>query len=112
MRWQGERRSTNVEDRRGVALRRGGMVGGGAIIVAIVASLLGAPPDVVRSLLEGGGEVEQGTQPIDDSPETRERVEFVKVVLGSTEDVWAEVLPQSTPGAAYEPPRLVLFQGA
>jgi predicted metalloprotease len=110
MRWQSERRSTNVEDRRGISVR-GGAIGGGAVIVAIVAALLGAPPSVVRSILgSGGGQVEQGSQPIDDSPATRERIDFVKVVLGSTEDVWSEVLPAS--GARYAPPKLVLFQGA
>jgi predicted metalloprotease len=110
MRWQSERRSSNVEDRRGISVR-GGAIGGGAIIIAIVATLLGAPPDVVRSLLGGGEGVQEGTQPIDDSPEATERVEFVKVVLGSTEDVWGDVLPKQS-GVDYETPRLVLFSGA
>ena len=42
-------------DRRGISLGRGA-IGGGAVIVALVAALLGAPQSVVRSLLEGGGE--------------------------------------------------------
>jgi hypothetical protein len=107
MRWQDERRSTNVEDRRGISVR-GGAIGGGAIIVALVAALLGAPPGVVRSLLGGGQEFEQGTQPID--PAQNERVDFVRAILGSTEDVWTSVLPAS--GHDYVPPRLVLFSGA
>jgi predicted metalloprotease len=107
MRWQDERRSTNVEDRRGISVR-GGAIGGGAIIVALVAALLGAPPGVVRSLLGGGQEFEQGTQPID--PAQNERVDFVRAILGSTEDVWTNVLPAS--GHNYVPPRLVLFSGA
>jgi uncharacterized protein len=107
MRWQDERRSANVEDRRGISVR-GGAVGGGAIIVALVAALLGAPPGVVRSLLGGGQEFEEGTQPVD--PAENERVDSVRAVLGSTEDVWTAVLPAS--GRSYVPPKLVLFSGA
>jgi predicted metalloprotease len=104
MRWESERRSTNVEDRRGISLR-GGAIGGGALIVAIVATLLGAPPGLVRSLL-GGGATEQETsrQP---TPAEEKAADFVKVILASTEDVWANVLP--TEGPEYVPPRLVLF---
>src|SRR5579862_6627632 len=94
MRWQDERRSDNVEDRRGISAR--GAIGGGAVIVAIVAALLGAPPSVIRAILGGGG-VDDGTsaptRPTD--PRDNERVDFVKAVLGSTEDVWAAVLPAS-----------------
>ena len=54
MRWQSGRRSDNVEDRRGISLGRGA-IGGGAVVVALIAALLGAPQSVVRSLLEGGG---------------------------------------------------------
>ena len=110
MRWQSGRRSGNVEDRRGISLGRGGAIGGGAVIAALIATLLGAPQSVVRSLLEGGGGVtdtESGSVP---TAAENEAAEFVKVVLGSTEDVWATVLPRS--GRPYEPPRLVLFTDA
>ncbi|HSZ84091.1 MAG TPA: neutral zinc metallopeptidase [Polyangia bacterium] len=107
MRWEDERRSDNVEDRRGISA--GGAVGGGAIIVAIVAALLGAPPSVIRALLGGGGDdTGAPTQPAD--PRDNERVDFVKAVLGSTEDVWTSVLPAS--GARYVAPKLVLFSDA
>jgi predicted metalloprotease len=107
MRWEDERRSDNVEDRRGISGR--GVVGGGAIIVAIVAALLGAPPSVIRALLGGGGaDTGAPTQPAD--PRDNERVDFVKAVLGSTEDVWSAVLPGS--GARYVAPKLVLFSDA
>ncbi|HTA19533.1 MAG TPA: neutral zinc metallopeptidase [Polyangia bacterium] len=107
MRWEDERRSDNVEDRRGISA--GGAVGGGAIIVAIVAALLGAPPSVIRALLGGAGsDTGAPTQPAD--PRDNERVDFVKAVLGSTEDVWSAVLPSS--GARYVAPKLVLFSDA
>ena len=110
MRWQSGRRSDNVEDRRGISLGRGA-IGGGAVIVALVAALLGAPQSVVRSLLEGGGgevtETPSGRTP---SAAENEAADFVKVVLGSTEDVWTEVLPAA--GRRYVPPKLVLFTEA
>jgi uncharacterized protein len=99
-----------VEDRRGISLGRGGAIGGGAVIAALIATLLGAPQSVVRSLLEGGGgvtETESGRVP---TAAENEAADFVKVVLGSTEDVWTTVLPRSA--RPYEPPRLVLFTDA
>ena len=110
MRWQSGRRSENVEDRRGISLGRGA-VGGGAIIVALVAALLGAPQSLVRSLLEGGGEVtetESGRVP---TAGENQAADFVKVVLGSTEDVWGQALQQQT-GRRYVAPKLVLFNEA
>ena len=105
MRWQSGRRS----DRRGISLGRGA-IGGGAVIAAVIATLLGAPQSVVRSLLEGGGgvtETESGRVP---TAAENEAADFVKVVLGSTEDVWTEVLPSAR--RRYEPPKLVLFTEA
>ncbi len=106
MRWQDERRSTNVEDRRGFPVRGAGVVGGGAILVALVAALLGAPPGLVRALL-GGSDDGTATQTRAVDPADNERVDFVRAILGSTEDVWGTVLPAS--GRAYVPPKLVLF---
>ena len=80
------------------------------MVVALIATLLGAPQSLVRSLLEGGGgvtETESGRTP---SAAENEAADFVKVVLGSTEDVWTEVLPAS--GRSYVPPKLVLFTDA
>jgi hypothetical protein len=114
MRWQDERRSTNVEDRRGFPVRGAGVVGGGAILVALVATLLGAPPGLVRAILGGGGGDDQtATETSPPNPADNERVDFVRAVLGSTEDVWAAVLPKSgSSGRAYVPPKLVLFSDA
>jgi hypothetical protein len=108
MKWESERRSDNVEDRRGLSLR-GGAIGGGAVVVAVIAALLGAPEGLVRQILGGG---EDGVTQVQD-PRPRgaaedQRADFVKVVLASTEDVWTAVLPESG-GRRYTPPRLVLF---
>ena len=109
MRWQSGRRSDNVVDRRGISLGRGA-IGGGAVIAAIIATLLGAPQSVVRSLLEGGGGVTETESSRVPNAAENESADFVKVVLGSTEDVWTEVLPSAR--RRYEPPKLVLFTEA
>jgi len=112
MRWESERRSDNVEDRRGISWRGGGAVGGGAVVVALIAALLGAPPGLVRQILGGAGDgVTQVRDPRPRSPAEEKLVDFVKVVLGSTEDVWTEILPRAG-RRKYTPPRLVLFTDA
>ena len=110
MRWEDERQSDNVEDRRGqgggfggVGMRRGG-IGIGAILVALVGGwLLGINPLEILGLLGGidGGPVvqapapsasgEQGASPTD--PGAR----FVSTVLASTEDAWTEVFRREAP---------------
>ncbi|MFY2560606.1 neutral zinc metallopeptidase, partial [Corallococcus terminator] len=51
MRWQGGRRSSNVEDRRGSGFGRPLAVGGGigSIVVALVVMLLGGDPSVITT---------------------------------------------------------------
>jgi uncharacterized protein len=113
MRWQSGRRSDNVVDQRSTVVRRGA-IGGGAVVVAVIAALLGAPEGVVRDILGGQGagdgtvtETEGSRQA---SPEEEKQADFVRVVLGSTEDVWAEVFAAASRGR-YQPPKLVLFAG-
>ncbi|MEO8213848.1 MAG: neutral zinc metallopeptidase [Myxococcales bacterium] len=115
MKWESERRSDNVEDRRGISLGRGGAIGGGAVVLAVIAALLGAPEGVVRQILSGGGDgdgVTQTENPRPLTPEEQKLTEFVKVVLGSTEDVWTAVLPESSGAKQYAAPKLVLFSDA
>jgi uncharacterized protein len=100
MRWKGGRRSTNVKDRRA-----GGPVaiGGGLGVVFLVLYLvLGGDPG---QLLQ-----EPGTPGAAPPPAGQDEViEFVSVILGSTEDVWNEIFVAS--GSRYEPPGLVVFSG-
>ena len=94
-----------------MGLRRGGVIGGGAVLIAIVAALLGAPPELVRSLLGGGVDpVGENAPPRPQDPAEERQVDFVKAILGSTEDTWVNVLPAA--GKRYQPPRLVLFTDA
>ena len=109
MRWRGGRVSTNVDDRRGIGA--GGIAVGGGILGAIV---------LVLQLLLGGGGGEEGQIPIqipgqsqemsaEEKAADDERAQFVKVVLGYTEDVWNQLFAQQ--GSQYREPTLVLFRG-
>ena len=107
----GQRGSGNIEDRRGMGI--GGGLGIGGIVIAIVAAFLGLDPSAVLNTAEqvrpgstgsGGAQVapKKGT-PAD------EMGVFVDKVLGSTEDVWTQLLPQQ--GVQYRKPTLVLYTG-
>jgi len=111
MRWQGERESSNVEDRRGMGSRRAGL-GLGTIAIALVASwLLGVDPRMIMGVLEGVDTM-TGTSTQQQGPApapTDETGRFVSVVLASTEDVWSQTFQQA--GRTYQPPKLVLYSG-
>lgn len=109
MRWQDLRRSSNVDDRRGMS--GGGKValGGIGVVIVVVLSLLTGqdPTEVLSNLQQGQGTTEQ-VQTGPKQPRADDRTaDFVSAVLGSTEDVWTEIYREN--GAQYELPALQLF---
>ena len=101
MRWEGERQSANVEDRRGTGgggrLAIGGGIGG--VVLLVLGLLFGVDPSALLSPdSTGTHEVDPAQQPVK---------EFVGVTLGYTEDVWHKLFRQK--GWDYREPRLVLF---
>jgi predicted metalloprotease len=109
MRWQGRRRSENVEDVRGRGGgRRVAVGGGGLLVVLVVASLMGVDPSILMSVLDQTqvATAPQGepTAPPADDPQA----EMVSVVLGDTEEVWGEIFAKAD--QRYAEPRLVLFR--
>ena len=112
MQWRGRRQSTNVEDRRGVpgkALAGGGLGLGGLLVIGLVWLLGGnvrQAAQVVNRPGGGGAVAQQGERAGvgEDDP----AMDFVQVVLGSTEDVWNEQFSEQFP-RPYEDPTLVLF---
>ncbi len=118
MKWEGNRESDNVEDRRdGGGASGGGGFGGrgiglGSIVIALIASyFLGVNPMTVLSLLSGGSPVPQTQQAPAHKPPADDRMaRFVGTVLADTEDVWKDVFTKG--GATYQEPKLVLFRGA
>jgi uncharacterized protein len=116
MKWEGQRQSDNVEDRRaggGGGLRIGGGIGIGTIIIAVLASLIfGINPLTVLGVLGGGGPTvaPQSQGPAAKPPANDEMASFVSTVLADTEEVWGRIMQGA--GARYAEPKLVLFRGA
>jgi predicted metalloprotease len=111
MRWEGDRESGNVEDRRGMGgplMVAGGGVG--TVIIIVLALLFGRNPAQVLQQVNSGQPQQQSGGPVQASPEEERLVHFVKTVLGDTEDVWQAQLPQQA-GVPYRDPKLVLFRG-
>ncbi len=114
MRWQGQRESQNIEDRRGMgAARSGAGIGlGGLVLVLAVSFLTGTNPLTVLNLLTGVREITGSAEPERSGPTgapSDSLGKFAAVVLADTEDTWRALLPQM--GRAYEDPQLVLFTG-
>jgi uncharacterized protein len=119
MRWEGNRESDNVEDRRGEGGGGGGFgfggihLGvGGVLVVLLGAWLFGYNPLTVLNLLSGDGAPQASYVPPDrEAPAANDPLRhFVGTILASTEDVWTSIFAQS--GRTYQPPRLVLFTNA
>jgi predicted metalloprotease len=117
MRWDDFRRSDNVDDAGGgggFGLGGGLRLGGGTLIAIVVISLLlGKNPLDILTLLETGApptvQVPAATVPADvPVPKDPER-DFVRAILGDTEDFWGAELARR--GARYQPPKLTLFRG-
>jgi hypothetical protein len=119
MRWEGNRQSDNVEDRRdegpiggGFSFGGGRGIGIGTIVIALVAGwVFGINPLTLLGVL-GGGMPDQA--PVAQTPAHRPPADdkmaaFVSTILADTEDVWrAQFAAQ---GSAYREPKLVLFRG-
>ena len=120
MQWKKGRRSDNVEDVRDQSGGGGMRFGGGkglslmAVVVIVGIGLLtGQEP---MQILEQLGSpltdqpAQQTTQrtghPI---PAADQQAEFVRAILGDTEDTWRQIFQQS--GRTYKDPTLVLFRG-
>ena len=110
MRWKRARRSDNVVDARGRSgMRLGGGLGlGGIVIVVVLGLLTGQDPLQLLGQLAGqDGSTVQQQRPsaTGDDPQ----VDFVRAILGDTEDTWQALFRQS--GEQYRDPTLVLFRG-
>lgn len=119
MKWEGRRRSSNVQDARGrrVAGRSGGlgaivnvvlrMFGVKGLLVLAVIGFVGWQVGLIdpASLL-GGGQVQQVEY--QSSPAEERLLQFVTVVLADTEDIWSREFRRS--GRQYVEPKLVIYK--
>ena len=126
MKWEGNRESDNVEDRRsnggsggGSGGGLGGLLGGrsigvGTIVIALLGGwIFGINPLTILGMLSGEGaptaQVVQQSGSAQRPPVDDRLGKFVSTVLADTEDVWKQVFAKG--GATYKEPRLVLFRG-
>ena len=114
MRWEGQRESDNIEDRRGSGPARiggaGGLGIGGIVLVLAVSYFTGVNPLTLLNLLNGVQTVTESvpsSDPTPAGPPSDRLGRFAAVVLADTETTWRDLL-----GPRYEEPRLVLFTGA
>ncbi len=111
MKLEDSRRSDNVEDARGGGFgRRGTGIGIGTIAVVVIGYFMGVNPATLLGLLSGA----QSSGPVTEAPaitgESKDpQVDFVRAILGETEDVWGAYFKEN--GETYTPPKLVLFSG-
>lgn len=126
MRWEGGRRSDNIDDRRGdgpsyaaagavpmllrfipmlIRTKIGRWILVGGVVVIFGGQMLGVD---VTALLFGGG---QGAAPATRqlSEQEQQLADFVSVVLADTEDTWHRIF--ASQGGTYVEPTLVLFTG-
>lgn len=119
MKWEGNRQSDNVEDRRGSGGGGGGFgfggksIGIGTIVLALIGSaVFGVNPLTMLDMLSGGSgqvaPVQQG--PAQAPPASDRKAAMVSTVLADTEDTWTELFRAQ--GATYVKPKLILFSGA
>ena len=120
MKWEGNRESDNVEDRRGDGGGGGGgfglggrSIGIGTVVLALIGSyVFGVNPLTMLNLLSGGG----GSVPVQQQgpaqgpPPADRQGKFVSTVLADTEDVWTALFRAQN--ASYVKPKLVLFSGS
>lgn len=123
MKWQGRRRSSNVQDVRGRRVSGGRGAGIGTIInvvlrmfgikgiaVLAVLGIIGWQMgliDPVTLLGGGGGQVQEVDY--EGTPEENQRLQFVSVVLADNEDIWTREFNRL--GRTFAEPELLVFKG-
>ena len=107
MEWQNNRRSSNIEDRRGGGALVGGGIGLGGLLIVLIGWAFGIDPGTMLGFVEGSG-IGQ-SQSSTGSGKDDEAKRFLGAVLASTEDVWQPIFRQH--GKTYREPILVMFEG-
>lgn len=114
MKWQDMRQSANVEDVRGRRVSRpvaaGGLGIGGLLLVLLASAIFGINPgDLIGGAQSVPSESSAYEQPAALGTPAQDRdVQFVRAVLGDTEDVWTVIFKQQL-NREYPPATLVLF---
>lgn len=112
MKWIGNRKSDNVEDRRGMSGGGKTVLGGGiiGIIILLLNAFGGENAKMITPVLEQlnqGQQTEQTQEQRTLTPEEIETGDFAKTVFAYTEDTWGQLFQENN--MAYEQPKMVLF---
>jgi predicted metalloprotease len=115
MKWIGNRKSDNVEDRRGMSGGGKAIVGGGVIgIVILLLNLFGGEnAKMLTPMLEQmnqGQQTQQTGEQRELTPEEIEIGDFAKTVFAYTEDTFGQIFQENN--LQYEQPKMVLFSDA
>jgi predicted metalloprotease len=118
MKWEGNRESDNVDDRRsegGGGGFGGRSIGIGTIVIALIGSyVLGINPITLLNVLSGAGSIDSvdalQQAPAPRTPASDRAGKFVSTVLADTEDTWGALFLAQ--GKTYARPQLVLFSGS
>jgi hypothetical protein len=112
MKWIGNRKSDNVEDRRGMSGGGKAVVGGGliGIVILLLNAFGGENAKMLTPILEQinqGQRTEQTGEQKALTPEEIETGDFAKTVFAYTEDTWVQIFQENN--MQYEQPTMVLF---
>lgn len=113
MKWQGRRKSDNLEDRRGMSSGGKTVVGGGIIgIVILLLNVFGGENGqmVGNILQQTQGKRPAQTEARELTAAELEEQAFVNAVLVDNEDVWTKIFQENN--MTYKQPKLILFSGA
>lgn len=123
MKWQGRRKSSNVQDVRGRRVSAGRGAGIGTIInvvlrmfgikgiaVLAVLGIIGWQMGLIDPVtLLGGGTGQVQEVDYQGTPEENQRLQFVSVVLADNEDIWTREFNRL--GRTFAEPELFVFKG-
>jgi predicted metalloprotease len=112
MKWIGNRKSDNVEDRRGMSGGGKAVVGGGliGIVILLLNAFGGENAKMLTPILEQmnqGQRTEQTGEQRALTPEEIETGDFAKTIFAYTEDTWGQIFQENN--MQYEQPTMVLF---
>jgi predicted metalloprotease len=112
MKWIGNRKSDNVEDRRGMSGGGKAVVGGGliGIVILLLNAFGGENAKMLTPILEQmnqGQRTEQTGELRALTPEEIETGDFAKTIFAYTEDTWGQIFQENN--MQYEQPTMVLF---
>ncbi len=111
MKWEGREESKNVEDRRGMGVKTGLAIGGGGLLILLIAMLFGIDPQRLAGVIgqpKQQKDPEGNTRPVD--PEEERMAKFARTIFRDTEIVWEKLFREQ--GKEYRKPTLVLFTDA